>query len=319
MNHAALRERFNVFYRLVLFIRQQNIIFAFMIKNEKGMKKGLVLEGGALRALFTAGVIDVMMENGITFDGLVGVSAGAAFGCNYKSHQPGRVIRYNKRYAHDWRYCSVRSWIKTGDLFNGEFDYHLLPDQLDVFDTKTFDASPMEYYAVCTDLETGKPVYKLLMQHGYECYEWIRASSSMPLAAKIVEVGGRKLLDGGIADSVPLRFFERKGYDKNVVVLTQPLDYIKKPNSLLPLFRLQLHRYPNFLRAVANRHEMYNEQTAYVRQREQEGAAFVIRPKEILPIKHLTHNPVLMQQVYDDGRKVMEERMNELKEFLKTT
>lgn len=282
------------------------------------MKKGLILEGGALRGLFTAGVMDVLMENGITFDGLVGVSAGAAFGCNYKSHQPGRVIRYNKRFAHDRRYCSLRSWITTGDIFNGDFDYHLLPEQLDVFDTKTFDASPMEFYAVCTDLETGEPVYKLLMQHGYECYEWIRASASMPVAAKVVEIGGRKFLDGGIADSIPLKFFESKGYDRNVVVLTQPLGYVKKPNPLLPLFRMQLHRYPNFLHAAAIRHKMYNAQTAYVRKREQEGAAFVIRPKELLPIKHITHDPDLMQQVYDEGRRTMEARLKELTAFLKT-
>lgn len=280
------------------------------------MKKGLVLEGGAQRGLFSAGVIDVMMEHGITFDGLVGVSAGAAFGCNYKSRQPGRVIRYNKRFAKDWRFCSLKSWIKTGDLFGGEFDYHYIPDNLDIFDTGTFDANPMEYYAVCTDMETGEPVYKLLMRHGYECYEWIRASSSMPLASRIVEVGGRKLLDGGIADSIPLEFFERRGYDRNVVVLTQPLGYVKKPNRFLPLFRLQLSRYPKFIHAAAVRHEMYNSQVAFVQQREAEGKAFVIRPKAILPIKHLSHDPELMQRVYDEGRKAMEERMDELKAFL---
>lgn len=280
------------------------------------MKTGLVLEGGALRGLFSAGIMDVMMENGITFDGLVGVSAGAAFGCNYKSNQPGRVIRYNKKFAHDWRYCSLKSWITTGDIFNGEFDYHYIPEKLDVFDTETFDANPMEYYAVCTDLETGKPVYKLLMQHGDECYEWIRASSSMPVVSKIVEIGGRKLLDGGISDSIPLKFFEDKGYDRNVVVLTQPFGYVKKSNPLLPLFRLQLHRYPNFLHAAAVRHEMYNEEITYVKQRESDGKAFVIRPKQMLPIKHITHDTDLMQQVYDEGRKTMEERLDELKEFL---
>lgn len=228
------------------------------------MRKGLILEGGALRGLFTAGVIDVMMENGIKFDGLVGVSAGAAFGCNYKSCQPGRVIRYNKRYAHDWRYCSVRSLLKTGDIFGAEFDYHTLPDKLDKFDVATFDESPMKFYAVCTDLTTGEPVYKLLMHHGYEFNEWIRASASMPLASRIVEVEGRKLLDGGISDSIPLRFFEQQGYDRNVVVLTQPLGFIKKPNPMMPLIRLQLHRYPQFLKAAAERHVMYNNETEYV-------------------------------------------------------
>lgn len=280
------------------------------------MRKGLILEGGALRGLFSAGVMDVMMENGIGFDGLIGVSAGAAFGCNYKSQQPGRVIRYNKRYAHDWRYCSVRSLLKTGDIFGAEFDYHTLPNELDKFDVDVFDKSPMEFYAVCTDLNTGEPVYKLLMHHGYEFNEWIRASASMPLASRIVEVEGRKLLDGGIADSIPLKFFEQQGYDKNVVVLTQPEGFVKKPNPLMPLIRLQLHRYPKFLKAAAERHIMYKAETEYVLQQEKAGSAFVIRPESVLPIKHITHDPDLMQKVYEDGRRVMLSRLTELKTFI---
>lgn len=279
-------------------------------------KKGLVLEGGALRGLFTAGVMDVMMENGLEFDGLIGVSAGAAFGCNYKSRQPGRVIRYNKRYAHDWRYCSVKSLLKTGDLFGAEFAYHMLPDELDKFDVATFDRHPMEFYAVCTDVQTGEPVYKRLMHHGYAMNEWIRASASMPLASKVVAVEGHQLLDGGIADSIPLRFFEQQGYNKNVVVLTQPKGYVKKPNPLMPLLRLQLHRYPKFLKAAAERHIMYNEETEYVARQEKAGKAFVIRPHSILPIKHITHDPELMQKVYEDGRSVMLSRLTELKSFL---
>lgn len=280
------------------------------------MKKGLVLEGGAQRGLFTAGVIDVMMENGIDYDGLVGVSAGAAFGCNYKSRQPGRVLRYNKRFAHYWKFCSAKSFFLTGDLFNGEFDYHTMPDELDIFDGETFDSNPMEFYAVCTDLETGQPVYKLLMTHGYECYEWIRASASMPVASRIVKIGNRKLLDGGIADSIPLKFFEQQGYERNVVVLTQPSGYVKGPNRLLPLMKLQLHNYPKFLETSARRHTDYNSELEYVAQREAEGAAFVIRPKHKLAISHVTHDPDIMQQVYDEGRKAMEERLSELKEFL---
>lgn len=279
-------------------------------------KKGLVLEGGALRGLFTAGVMDVMMENGIEFDGLIGVSAGAAFGCNYKSRQPGRVIRYNKRYAHDWRYCSVKSLLKTGDLFGAEFAYHTLPDKLDKFDVATFDRHPMEFYAVCTDVLTGEPVYQRLMHHGYAMNEWIRASASMPLASKVVAIEGYQLLDGGIADSIPLRFFERQGYNKNVVVLTQPKGYVKKPNPLMPLIRLQLHRYPRFLKATAERHIMYNEETEYVTQQEKAGKAFVIRPHSTLPINHITHDPELMQEVYEAGRSVMQARLADLKSFL---
>ena len=169
------------------------------------MKKGLVLEGGAMRGLFTSGIIDVMMEAGIEPDGLIGVSAGAAFGCNYKSRQPGRAIRYNKRYARDKRYCSWQSWLKTGDLFNAEFGYHVIPKKYDLFDDKAFEQNPMEFYAVCTDVETGLPVYKKLEESTHLTYDWIRASASMPLASKVVELEGRKVLDGGVADSIPLK------------------------------------------------------------------------------------------------------------------
>ena len=160
------------------------------------MKKGLVLEGGAMRGLFTSGIIDVMMEAGIEPDGLIGVSAGAAFGCNYKSRQPGRAIRYNTRFARDKRYCSWQSWWKTGDLYNAEFGYHIIPTQFDIFDNKAFEENPMEFYAVCTDVQTGEAVYKRLMECDYDCYEYIRASASMPLVSRIVRVGDELLLDG---------------------------------------------------------------------------------------------------------------------------
>ncbi len=280
------------------------------------MKKGLVLEGGALRGLFTAGILDVLMENGVRFDGLVGVSAGAAFGCNYKSGQAGRVIRYNKRFAHEWRYCSWRSWIATGDLFGGEFCYHKMPDELDVFDKETFDSNPMEYYAVCTDVETGEAVYKRLMKCSPETYEYIRASASMPMVSNIVEVGGRKLLDGGVTDSIPLRFFQQQGYERNLVILTQPADYQKRHNRLMPILRLWLHRYPKMIEALDKRHEMYNQQLEYVREEERKGNTYVIRPPQKLVIGHISHDENEMQGVYQMGRRVGEGRLKDIVEFL---
>ena len=281
------------------------------------MKKGLILEGGALRGMFSAGIMDVMMEHNVSFDGLIGVSAGAAFGCNYKSRQPGRVLRYNTRFAHDWRYCSVRSLITTGDIFGGEFCYHEMPEKYDVFDTATFDANPMEYYVVCTDVETGEAVYSRQMQSGYDCYEWIRASASMPLVSRIVEINGQKLLDGGIADSIPLHFFESVGYDRNVVILTQPRGYMKEHNKFMPLLRLNLRKYPKMLNALDRRHEMYKAQTRYVEEREKTGDLFVIRPDEPLHIGHVEHNPDRMRAVYNEGRKVGERRIGEILSFLK--
>lgn len=279
------------------------------------MKKGLVLEGGAMRGLFTSGILDVMMEAGIEPDGLIGVSAGAAFGCNYKSRQPGRAIRYNKRYARDKRYCSWQSWLKTGDLYNAEFGYHVIPKIYDVFDDKAFEQNPMEFYAVCTDVETGLPVYKKLEESTHLTYDWIRASASMPLASKVVELEGMKVLDGGVADSIPLQFFESIGYDRNVVILTQPEGYVKEHNRLMLLMRIALRKYPKMIEALDQRHIMYNRQLDYVRQAELEGRCIVIRPDDKLPIGHISHDPEEMQRVYEQGRDMGFRNIERLKEF----
>ncbi|MBR5459730.1 MAG: patatin family protein, partial [Clostridia bacterium] len=167
------------------------------------MERGLILEGGAMRGMFTAGVLDVFMENGVELDGVIGVSAGAAFGCNYKSRQHGRVLRYNTKYVRDKRYCGLGVLLKTGDIFSADFCYNEIPLIHDPFDFDTFEKNPVEFYAVCTDLETGSAVYKRLDSRRDNCLEWIRASASMPLVSRIVEIDGQKLLDGGIADSIP--------------------------------------------------------------------------------------------------------------------
>lgn len=281
------------------------------------MKSGLVLEGGAMRGLFSAGVCDVMMEHHVKFDGMIGVSAGAAFGCNYKSHQPGRVLRYNLKYCNDPRYCSLRSLLKTGDLFGADFCYHEMPERLDIFDVKTFEASPMEFYVVCSDVETGKPVYHRCDKVTYDMLEWMRASASLPLVSRIVEVDGYKLLDGGICDSIPLRQFETMGYDRNVVVLTQPKGYQKEPNKMVPLLRTVLKKYPRIIEAIARRHEMYNETLAYIEGREADGDVFVLRPEGKLPIKRVEHDPKVLQEVYDRGRAVSAKALPALMDFLK--
>ena len=282
-------------------------------------KTGLVLEGGAMRGFFSAGVMDVLMENGVEFDGIIGVSAGAAFGCNYKSRQPGRAIRYNMKYAKDWRYCSVRSLIKTGDLFGGEFDYHYLPTHLDIFDTKAFEENPVEFYAVCTDVETGKPVYKKLEKCSYDCYEWIRASASMPLASKIVEIDHQKLLDGGISDSIPLSYFQSIGYERNLVVTTQPQEYVKGKNRLMPLIRLSMRKFPHFIEACEKRHLMYNNQLDYLKEEERKGQTLVIRPVSKLGIGHISHDPEEMRETYNIGRKAAENRLSEILDFIEAS
>lgn len=280
------------------------------------MKTGLVLEGGAMRGLFSAGVTDVMMEHGVRYDALVGVSAGAAFGCNYKSGQSGRVIRYNTRFCRDRRYCSVRSLLLTGDLFGAEYCYHTVPNELDVFDRAAFNQSPMAFYVVCTDANTGEPVYQRCDTADDDCFEWIRASASMPLVSKPVVIGGRVLLDGGIADSIPLEFMLKNGFEKNVVVLTQPRDYVKQPAGMMGLMKLTLRKYPRFIEAAARRHENYNQSRRLVFEQERQGKAFVICPDEPLPIGRIEHNPDNMRRVYQLGRALAERRIEELKEFM---
>jgi len=280
------------------------------------MKTGLVLEGGAMRGMFTAGVLDVLMEHNIEVDGVIGVSAGATFGCNYKSKQIGRTIRYNMKYCNDPRYCSFRSLLKTGDLFGAEFCYHVLPEQLDLFDNETYEASTMEFYIVTTDVNTGQPVYYKCDKFDHKGLEWVRASASMPLVSRIVEVDGLEMLDGGISDSIPLSYFQSIGYEKNLVVLTQPRDYVKKENKLLPVMKLKLKKYPKLLETMKNRHTKYNNTLAYIRKEEQKGSVFVLCPKEKLPIGRIEHHPERLKAVYDIGRETALEHLEEIKNFL---
>lgn len=279
------------------------------------MRKGLVLEGGAMRGLWTAGVTDVMMEHDIEPDGLIGVSAGAAFGCNYKSRQVGRAIRYNTRFAKDPRYSGLRSLLRSGDYFNAEFGYHVVPYEYDIFDTQTFEQNPMQFTVVCTDVLTGEAVYHDMDHVDYDELEWLRASASMPLASKVVKVQGRQLLDGGVADSIPLAYFESQGYDRNVVILTQPKGFVKEPNKLIPIMRIALRKYPKMIQALAERHLMYNQELAYVAQAEQEGRCLVIRPDEKIPIGHISHHPDEMRHVYEIGRATGERYIERIKDF----
>lgn len=279
------------------------------------MRKGLVLEGGAMRGLWTAGVTDVMMEHDVHPDALIGVSAGAAFGCNYKSRQIGRAIRYNTRFANDSRYSGVKSLLTSGDYFNAHFGYHVVPYKYDIFDTAIFEQNPMTFTIVCTDVETGQAVYHDMTHVDYDELEWLRASASMPLASKVVHVQGRKLLDGGVSDSIPLEYFEQQGIRRNVVILTQPLGYQKEHNKLMPLMRLSLRKYPNFLRALDERHLMYNRQLEYVAEAERQGRCLVIRPEEKIPIGHISHDADQMRLVYEIGRKAGERYIDRIRDF----
>ncbi len=280
------------------------------------MKKGLILEGGAMRGLFSAGIMDVMMEAGISFDGIIGVSAGAAFGCNYKSGQIGRVLRYNTKYCRDKRFCSFSSLIKTGDLYGAEFCYKTLPEELDAFDYKAYAENPVTFTVVCTDIDTGKPIYKQLDTCRGDEMEYMRASASMPLVSRIVETDGLRMLDGGISDSVPLEYFESCGYEKNIVILTRPCGYRKEKSSSQWLVNFLLRKYPHLTEALTRRHEMYNAQLEYAEKAEAKGRCMIIRPSGELPVSRISKDAEKLRETYRLGQEAGSQNLERIREYL---
>ena len=277
--------------------------------------KGLVLEGGGFRGMYTCGVIDVFMENHIDFDQVVGVSAGAAFGCNIKSRQIGRALRYNKRFCRDPRYSGLKSFIKTGDLYNKEFAYGIVPTILDPFDTKTFKENPLRFTLVCTDIHTGKPIYHEIENGDATDIEWIRASASIPIVSKPVKLDGYELLDGGVSDSIPVNWMLERS-SKTVVVLTRDKSYRKKPMKYINLLKKAFKEYPKLQKALENRHIVYNETLDRIEQLEREGRIFVIRPSKPIACAMIEKDPNHLQEIYDVGRKDALNYLNDLKEYL---
>lgn len=277
--------------------------------------KGLVLEGGGFRGMYTCGVIDVFMENGICFDEVVGVSAGAAFGCNIKSKQIGRALRYNKRFCQDSRYSGLKSFIKTGDLYNKEFAYGIVPTILDPFDTKTFRENPLKFTVVCTDIHTGNPVYHEIQNGDATDIEWIRASASIPIVSKPVKLDGYELLDGGVSDSIPVNWMLERS-DKTVIVLTRDKSYHKEPMKYIHLLKKAFKEYPNLQKALENRYIVYNKTLDEIEQLEREGKVFVIRPSKPIACAMIEKDPDHLQEIYDIGRRDALHYLEDLKKYL---
>lgn len=280
------------------------------------MKTGLLLEGGGMRGLYTAGILDVFMENNIKIDGIIGVSAGALFGMNYKSKQKGRVLRYNKKYAKNRDYMGFYSLLTTGNIMNEDFCFNRIVNELDPVDFETYRNSPIEFYAVVTNVETGKPEYiKLDDLENKESLEYLRASGSMPFVSKPVIINNKKYLDGGISDSIPIEKIMSMGYDKIIVVLTRPAGYQKKKsNSMLP--KIYYKQYPKFVETIENRYKKYNEEVEKVEELEKQGKVFLIRPSKLIKIKRVEKDCNKIQEMYDLGQKDAIDNLEKLKQYL---
>lgn len=279
---------------------------------------GLVLEGGGMRGLFTAGVLDVLMENNVQFPCAVGVSAGACFGVNIKSGQIGRAIRYNLQQLGNPQYMGLKSLIQTGDYINADYAYHVVPTQIDIFDNVAYQANPMQFHLVCTDVDSGQPVYHLVEQIDYEELEWIRASASLPMISNPVLLEGKRLMDGGLSDSIPLKYMEGLGYQRNLVILTQPLGYRKPSASHTWIYKMLCRKYPAMIQALINRPAKYNAQLEYVERQANNGQCFLIAPPAKLNIGRVEQNKDKLQFIYNQGRQVCQDKLPALLEFMQS-
>ncbi|WGE31381.1 patatin-like phospholipase family protein [Actinobacillus genomosp. 2] len=278
------------------------------------MKVGLVLEGGAMRGMFTAGVLDVFLDEQIQIDGAVTVSAGALFGINYPSKQKGRVLRYNLKYLNDKRYMGLHSLLTTGNIVNRDFAFYELPFTLDPFDQTTFTQSQCDFWVTLTNVETGEAEY-VKITDAFTQMEALRATSAMPMVSKMVEIDGKKYLDGGIADSIPLQKCIELGYDKIIVILTRPLDYRKKPSSTA-IFKWFYRKYPKLIERWQNRYAEYNQSVEQVIKLNEQQQIFVIRPSQSLAISRLEKDPNKLKAMYNLGIQDAKALIPALKAFL---
>lgn len=282
------------------------------MSNNKS-KTVFVLEGGAMRGLYSAGVLDTFMQNNITTNTIYGVSAGALFGINFKSKQIGRAIRYNLKYAHEKNYMGLYSLITTGNIMNKEFCFDKLVNELDKFDFETFNNSPIDFYAVVTNLETGNAEYIKITDARYGL-EALRASGSMPFVSKYVEFEGQKYLDGAISDPIPIQKAIEEGYEKIVVVLTRPENY-RKHHEHLP-YNLFYRQYPNFIECANKQFEKYNNTLDIIKKYETEGRIVVLRPSKKLKIARVEKNLDKLRAIYQLGIDDCTSNLNKIKNYL---
>ncbi|MCD8019871.1 MAG: patatin family protein [Clostridiales bacterium] len=270
---------------------------------------GLILEGGGMRGVYTAGVLDAFLEEDIEFSSVYGVSAGSCHACSYLSKQKGRAYRVNVNYLDDPRYCSIRSYLKTGDMFGADMLYSKIPDVLDPYDHKTFEKYKGTFYAVLTDVDSGKAVYVPIKDLKRQIWA-IRASSSLPLISRTVNVQGSIFQDGGVADSIPILKSIKDGNQKNVVILTREKGYKKGINALMPLMRLRYPSKKEFLHKSENRYIAHNKTVDFLEKEEKAGNVFLFRPEEKVEVGRLEKDRDKLDALYhiglEDGRRSMD-------------
>ena len=280
-------------------------------------KTALILEGGAMRGIYTAGVLDVLLKNKIFVDAVIGVSAGSIHGCSYVSEQYERSISYYKTCRNDYRFMSFKSWFKSGNICDTDYCYDEVPNKIYPFDHDTFENSKTKFYVTVTNVETGEPEYIYLKSLRGKNIDYLRASASMPVVSKIVEIDGKKYLDGGMSDSIPIEYFRNLGYDKCIIVKTKDKSYKKTKEKILPIAKKVYKDYPKFVKRLKERHIDYNNQIKLIRELEEKKEVLVIEPSRKLKISRLEKKLENIEEAYNQGRIDAGNKLKDIKKFLK--
>lgn len=276
---------------------------------------GLILEGGGMRGVYTAGVLDFFLNKELWFKSCYAVSAGAGHACSYLARQRGRAFSVNVDYLGDKRYMGVSSLLKTGDLFGADMLYRIIPEELYPIDYKAFAENESRLYAVVTNCETGQAEYIPIKDLKTDLI-YVRASASLPMVSRMVEAGGKKYLDGGVSDSIPIRKSITGGNKKNVLVLTRDGSYRKQPGGMTALIRAKYRKYPALVNQIEQRFLHYNETLDFIEQEQSRGRAFVIRPKKPVNIKRTEKDREKLRALYEEGFRDAEKAYGPLMEFL---
>ncbi len=263
---------------------------------------GLILEGGGMKGIYTAGVLDFFLDKNLSFASYYGVSAGACTLCSFLSGQRGRGRDVMLDYLTDKHYMGFYSLATTGDIFGADMNFNLVPNYLNPYDYEAFGRHEGKAYAVVTDIESGEAFYKELTDM-YEDIDYVRASSALPLVSKNVKIAGHKYLDGGIADSIPIKRSEADGNTKNIVVMTKPEGFRREPEKILKLIKARYRNYPKVYELMRDRHIAYNETMDYIEAKAAAGELFLIRPGTDLEIGRLEKDPDKLNVLYEEGYK----------------
>lgn len=274
-------------------------------------KVSLILEGGGMRGLYTSGVLDCFLDQGLVFQDIIGVSAGACNSVSYITGQRGRNLDINAGFCSDKRYISISGLFTRGSIFNMDFLFDDIPNKLLPFDYEKFKNAACRLTAVSTDCATGRAVYTPIRDMTTDGI-YVRASSSIPLVSPIVEVDGKQLVDGGPSDSIPIRYSVDSGFDMHIVVLTRHTGYEKKKSRLYPLCKLALRKFPNLVDSIKNRHLVYNESIGFAEELEKQNKALIIRPKQPVEVSRFEKNPDNLRKLYQKGYEDAAEKFKDI-------